>query len=69
MIIVGLVVLVPLIACMHSVEVLGLTRPVLVMPPVHLYSSQRCLLAVNRDSHLCKDEELYKLLPACMQVS
>lgn len=39
MIIVRLVVLVPLIACVHSVEVLGLAWPVLVMPPVHLHNS------------------------------
>lgn len=39
MIIVCLVVLVPLVACVHSVEVLGLTRPVLVMPPVHLHTN------------------------------
>lgn len=36
MIIVSLVVLVPFVACVHSVEVLGLARPVLVMPPVDL---------------------------------
>ena len=36
MVIVCLVVLVPLIACVHSVEVLGLARPVLVVPPIHL---------------------------------
>ncbi len=37
MIIVSLVVLVPLIASVHPVEVFGLARPVLVMPPVHLH--------------------------------
>ena len=36
-VIVCLVVLVPFIACVHSVEVLGLPGPVLVMPPVHLH--------------------------------
>ncbi len=35
-IIVSLVVLVPLVAGMHAVEVLGLARSVLVMPPIHL---------------------------------
>lgn len=36
MVIVRLVVLVPLVACVDPVEVLGLARPVLVMPPIHL---------------------------------
>jgi hypothetical protein len=36
MVIVCLVVLVPLVTCMHPVEVLGLSRTVLVMPPIHL---------------------------------
>lgn len=36
MIVVGLVVLVPLVAGVHSVEVLGLARTVLLIPPVHL---------------------------------
>ena len=35
-VIVRLVVFVPLIAGVHSVEVLGLAGPVLVMPPVNL---------------------------------
>jgi len=37
MIIVSLVVLVPFIASVHPVEVFGLARPVLVMPPIHLH--------------------------------
>lgn len=51
MIIVCLVVLVPLVACVHSVEVLRLAWPVLVMPPVHLHNSQTWLLqtAINND--------------------
>lgn len=36
MVIVCLIVLVPFIAGVHPVEVLGLTWPVLVVPPVHL---------------------------------
>ena len=40
MIIMRLIVLVPLVACVHSVEVFGLARPVLVMPPVHLYTNR-----------------------------
>ena len=39
-IVVCLVVLVPLVASVHSVEVLGLPRPVLVVPPVHLQQKQ-----------------------------
>ena len=39
MIIVGLIVLVPLVPCVHSVEVLGLARSVLVMPPIYLQTS------------------------------
>ena len=48
MVIVGLVVLVPLVACVHSVEVLGPPRAVLLMPPVRLqitatrFSSNQC---------------------------
>ena len=41
MVIVCLVVLVPLVPCVHPVEVLGLARPVLVMPPVHLQATHR----------------------------
>lgn len=41
MVIVCLVVLVPLIACVHSVEVLGLAWPVLVVPPIHLDAQDR----------------------------
>ena len=37
MIVVCLVVLVPLIAGVHTVEVAWLARPILVMPPVHLH--------------------------------
>ncbi len=37
MIIVSLIVLVPLIAGVHPVEVFGLAGPVLVMPPIHLH--------------------------------
>ena len=36
MVIVCLIVFVPFIAGVHPVEVLGLTWPVLVVPPVHL---------------------------------
>ena len=36
MVIVGLIVLVPLVACVHPVEVLGPSRAVLLMPPVRL---------------------------------
>ena len=39
MVIVRLVVLVPLVARVDPVEVLGLARPVLVMPPVHLHQT------------------------------
>ena len=37
MIVVSLVVLVPLIASVHPVEVFRLAGPVLVMPPIHLH--------------------------------
>ena len=37
MIIVRLVVFVPLVARVHAVEVLGLARPVLLIPPIHLH--------------------------------
>lgn len=37
MIIMRLVVLVPLITCVHSVEVLWLARPVLIVPPIDLH--------------------------------
>ena len=40
MVIMCLVVLVPLVTCVHSIEVLGLARSVLVMPPVHLQANQ-----------------------------
>ena len=36
MVVMCLVVLVPLVAGVHSVEVLRLAGPVLVVPPVHL---------------------------------
>lgn len=39
MIIVSLIVFVPLISSMNTVEVLWLPRSVLVMPPVHLQST------------------------------
>ena len=39
MIIVRLIVLVPFVACVHSIEVFGLARPVLLMPPIHLLTS------------------------------
>lgn len=42
-VIVRLVVLVPLIAGVHPVEVLGLARPVLVVPPVHLQDMKALL--------------------------
>ena len=38
MVVVCLVVLVPLVACMHTVEVAWLAWPVLVVPPVHLHA-------------------------------
>lgn len=40
-IVVGLIVLVPLVARMNPVEVLGLPRPILVVPPVHLRAHHR----------------------------
>ncbi len=42
MIVVRLVVLVPLVARVHPVEVLWLAWPVLVMPPVHLRNTAWC---------------------------
>ena len=42
MVVVRLVVLVPFVARVDPVEVLGLARPVLVMPPVHLRQPQIC---------------------------
>lgn len=36
MIVVRLVILIPLVTCVNSVEILGFSWPVLVMPPVHL---------------------------------
>ena len=37
MVVVGLIVLVPLVACVYSVKVLGPPRAVLLMPPVRLH--------------------------------
>lgn len=37
MVVVRLIVLIPLIAGVHPVEVFGLAGPVLVMPPIHLH--------------------------------
>ena len=49
-----LVVLVPLVACVHSVEVLGLTRLVLLVEPVHLYSSLPLSAWLTAAALICK---------------
>lgn len=41
-VIVCLVVLVPLVTCMHPVEILGLSGAVLVVPPIHLEMPNIC---------------------------
>lgn len=46
-VIVCLVVLVPLITCMHPVEVLGFSGTVLVMPPIHLEMPSECKVDYN----------------------
>lgn len=56
MVVMRLVVLVPFIAGVHSVEVLGLAGSVLVMPPVHLrvqlqFASKRSVASIIHVTH------------------
>lgn len=48
-IVVRLVVLVPLVPRVHAVEVFGLARPVLLIPPVHL---RTCARTCQAPSHM-----------------
>ena len=52
MIIVCLIILVPLIACVHPVEVLGFAWPVFVVPPVYLSGRHNNMLHLGPASKL-----------------
>ena len=51
MIIMRLVVLIPLVARVHPIEVLGLAWPILVVPPIDLHTSHNQLLVPCLHEH------------------